>query len=73
MHIAPAVLFMPPPQLEMHFDDSHTSLKMYDIHNVHFFQEIFRGRSDIMQSGNVWKKIKSDPNQILIVRSLFSL
>lgn len=64
VHIAPAVLFMSQPQLEMHFDDRlffyflHTSLKMHDIHDINFFQEVFGGRSDIMQSGSVGKNQK---------------
>lgn len=62
VRIAPAVLFMSQPQLEMHFDDSqffyffHTCLKMYDMHDMHdinFFQEVYGGRSKITQKGNV--------------------
>ena len=59
VHVAPAVLFVSQPQLEMHFDDSrffyffHTSLKMYETHSINFFHEIFGG---ITQSGDVWKK-----------------
>lgn len=64
VHVAPAVLSMSQPQLEMHFDDSqffyffHPSLKMYDVYNINFFHETFGGCPDIMQSGNVWKNHK---------------
>lgn len=34
----------------------HTSLKMYEIHNVYLFQEIFRGHSNIKLSRNVKRK-----------------
>ncbi len=64
VHVAPAVLFMSQAQLKMHFDDSlffyffRTSLKIYDVHNINFFQEICRCCSDIMPSGSVGKKSK---------------
>lgn len=68
VHIAPTVLFMSQPQLEMHFDDNwffyffHTSLKMHDMHNTNFFQEIYGDRSDNTQ----WKCLKK--SQVALIK-----
>ncbi len=65
VHIAPAVLFMSQPQLEMHFDDSQFFCffsrifkNVWYAQHSFFFQEICGGCSDIKQSGNVWKNHK---------------